>query len=108
MWSISLIVLKTIVGCLYDLIYVDDIILTGSSSSLPQYVISQLHFVFAFKQLGDLEYFLGIEFKHLSNGSLLLSQSKYIWDLLAKIVMANAKGMSTPLPGGLKLSNKIK
>ena len=63
-----------------------------------------MHYVFALKQLGDLDYFLGIEVKRCSNGSLLLSQSKYIRDLLAKVGMTDAKGIATPLQGGLKLS----
>jgi len=82
----SLLVLNTTADCLYVLIYVDDIILTGSSPSLLQAVISKLHFVFALKQLGDLDYFLGIEVKRYSNGSLLLSQSKYIVIFLLKLV----------------------
>ena len=54
--------------------------------------------------LGNLEYFLGIEVKRLTNGSLLLSQSKYVQDFLNRVGMANAKGISTPLPSGLKFS----
>lgn len=53
----------------------------------------------------DLEYFLGIKVKHLPNGSLLLCQTKYICDLLDKAEMTNVKGVSTPLQGGLELSN---
>ena len=100
----SLLVLHTTAGCIYVLIYVDDIILTSSSLSLLQTVISKLNSVFALKQPCDLDYFLGIEVKRYFNGSLLLSQSKYIRDLLAKADMIDAKGISTPLQGGLKLS----
>ena len=71
---------------------------------LLQSIISKLHVVFSLKQLGDLEYFLGIEVKHLPDGSLLLCQTKYIRDLLVKAGMTKAKGISTPLQGGLKLS----
>lgn len=69
---------------LYVLIYVDDIIVTGSSSSLIQSLISKLNVKFALKQLGQLDYFLGIEVRHQPNGSLLLTQSKYIKELLAR------------------------
>lgn len=89
---------------IYVLIYVDDIILTGSSSSLLQSIISKLSSIFALKNLGQLEYFLGIDVKRLPHGSLFLSQTKYIRDLLNRVGMSDAKGISTPLPGGLKLS----
>ena len=51
-----------------------------------------------------MDYFLGIEVKHLSNGSLLLSQAKYIYDLLEKAKMVDAKPIFTPLPSDLKLT----
>lgn len=60
------------------LVYVDDIIVTGSSASLVYKIIQQHNTVFSLKQLGTLDYFLGIEVKSLQGGSLLLSQSKYI------------------------------
>jgi histone deacetylase 1/2 len=47
----------------YLLVYVDDIIITGSSLSLVQTLVQKLDSVFSLKQLGDLEYFLGIEVK---------------------------------------------
>jgi len=65
----------------YVLIYVDDIIITGSSVSLVQRFISQLHSNFSLKELGKLDYFLGIKVKSLLDGSLVLTQSKYIRDL---------------------------
>jgi len=91
-------VFKTVSDFLYLLIYVNDIIITGSSSVLIPKLITKLHAVFALKQLGNLDYFLGIEVKHLSNGSLLLSQAKYICDLLEKAKMVDAKPILTPLP----------
>jgi histone deacetylase 1/2 len=54
----------------YLLVYVDDIIITGSSLSLVQTLVQKLDSVFSLKQLGDLEYFLGIEVKQLSEISL--------------------------------------
>lgn len=53
---------------LYVLVYVDDIIITGSSSSL----ILQPNASFALKDLGDLDYFLGIEVKRTAAGTLSL------------------------------------
>ncbi|WVZ05853.1 hypothetical protein V8G54_019199 [Vigna mungo] len=68
-----------------------------------QSVVYNLHSAFALKQFGALDYFLGIEVKHLNDGSLL-SQSKYIHILLYKARMSAAKGISTPVQRGLKLS----
>nr|GEX10193.1 copia protein [Tanacetum cinerariifolium] len=44
----------------YLLLYVDDIILTASSTSLLQKIISSLHGEFSMTDLGPLNYFLGI------------------------------------------------
>ena len=65
-------------GTLIILIYVDDIIVTGTSSNLIDCFIAQLSDNFALKDLGKLHYFLGIEVAWLADGSLHLSQTKYI------------------------------
>ena len=51
------------IGIMILLIYVDDIIITGSSSSLLHSFICVLSQQFAMKDLGKLHYFLGIEAK---------------------------------------------
>ncbi|MCH96987.1 retrovirus-related pol polyprotein from transposon TNT 1-94, partial [Trifolium medium] len=86
----------------YLLVYVDDIIITGSSTSLVQQLVNQLNSIFSLKQLGDLDY-LGIEVKHLEDGSLLLTQSKYIKDL-AKTNMFDCNPITTPMMSSCKLS----
>lgn len=58
---------------LYVLVYVDDIIITSSSSSMVQDLTQKLNIKFALKELGNLDYFLGVEVKHLSSGDLLLT-----------------------------------
>lgn len=86
------------------LVYVDDIIITGNSATFITSLIKKLNAAFSLKQLGKLDYFLGIEVTHLPNGSLLLSQTKYVSDLLAKVNMSNANGMPTPMVSSSKLS----
>jgi hypothetical protein len=44
----------------YLLLYVDDIILTASSTKLLSHIIELLHSEFAMTDLGDLHHFLGI------------------------------------------------
>lgn len=61
---------------LYALVYVDDILLTGSSTLLIHKLIGSLHVMFALKKLESPEHFLGIEIKRLASGNLLLPQSK--------------------------------
>lgn len=48
---------------IYVLVYVDDIILTCNNSLVLKSLISKLNSVFSLKDLGDLDYFLGIEVK---------------------------------------------
>ncbi|GJZ49325.1 ribonuclease H-like domain-containing protein [Tanacetum coccineum] len=63
----------------YLLLYVDDIILTASSTALLQRIITLLHSEFAMSDLGSLNYFLGISVQRSKSG-LFLSQSKFADD----------------------------
>lgn len=99
----SLFILKTVSGCLYILIYVDDIIVIGFKSSLISEFIASLSTYFPVKDLGSLHYFLGIEVTRSASG-LYLSQCKYISNLLVHINMHQSKPVSTHMPFSLKLS----
>ncbi|XP_068336480.1 uncharacterized mitochondrial protein AtMg00810-like [Pyrus communis] len=61
--------------------------------AMPFCMLSSL---FPVKDLGPLHYFLGIEVKRSSSG-ILLSQTKYILDLLSKAHMESSKPCVTPL-----------
>jgi histone deacetylase 1/2 len=80
----SLFTLHTTHQTIFLLVYVDDIIITGSSAALIQQLIHKLDSEFSIKDLGKLDYFLGIEGHHSDSGSLLLTLTKYIRDLLTK------------------------
>lgn len=80
-------------GIIYVLVYVDDLIVTGSSSSRITSFIQALNKTFSLKDLGDLHYFLGIEITRSFDG-LLMCQQKYIKDLLKRSKMADAKPIS--------------
>ncbi|MCI40315.1 retrovirus-related Pol polyprotein from transposon TNT 1-94, partial [Trifolium medium] len=75
-----------------------------SSSLVLHDLIAKLHSQFALKNLGRPDYFPGIEVRYLPSGTILLTQSKYIRDLLHRANMAEAKGITTPLVSSLKLS----
>jgi hypothetical protein len=58
---------------------------------------------FALKDLGDLHYFLGVEVTKTHDG-IILSQSKYVMDLLKKTGMNTCKPVHTPLSTSKKYS----
>lgn len=89
---------------LYSLVYVDGILITGSNSSLVKDLITKLNNTFALKQLGRPDYFLGIEVHRLPSRSILLTQSKYIHELLACANMINCHITVTPMVSTAKLS----
>jgi hypothetical protein len=65
---------------IFMLIYVDDIIVTGSSQEAIAALLCDLKQDFALKDLGDLHYFLGIEVRKDKEG-IILSQEKYARDI---------------------------
>ncbi|XP_026417442.1 uncharacterized protein LOC113312925 [Papaver somniferum] len=81
------------------LLYVDDIILTGSSESFIYHLISYLSAAFTMKDLGDLHFFLGLEATR-SIDSILLTQRKYTLELLDKEKMLECNPCSTPVAKG--------
>jgi hypothetical protein len=80
---------------LYLLLYVDDIILTGTSPSLITNLITKLQQTFELKDLGPLHYFLGLQLQYHEVG-FSVHQTKYATDLLTKFDMTNCKPSSTP------------
>lgn len=87
----------------YLLVYVDDMLVTGTNQALVNQIIHGLGTCFSIKDLGHLSYFFGIEATRTSRG-LHLMQRKYILDLLLRTKMSDAKTVATPLPSSPKLS----
>ena len=77
----SLFTLHTDHARIFVLIYVDDILVTGSDTFAITKLIRHLQSIFHVKDLGSLSYFLGVEVDRSSQG-LHLRQTKYICDLL--------------------------
>lgn len=88
----------------YVLVYVDDILITGNSSTNIHTLKHNLNKIFSLKDLGLLHYFLGIEVKYKDSGDIHLCQKKYIQDLLTRAHMDKAKPINTPMVTNLKLT----
>nr|XP_023898860.1 uncharacterized protein LOC112010737 [Quercus suber] len=72
---------------------IDDIIITNSNHLAIDDLLNPFRRDFAVKDLGELNFFLGIEvLKHLDG--VLLSQRRYIIDLLNRTNMLHAKPLS--------------
>ncbi|GKC20039.1 ribonuclease H-like domain-containing protein [Tanacetum coccineum] len=82
----------------YFLLYVDEIVLTASSSELLQ----SLHQEFAMIDLGPLNYFLGVSVTRDSLG-LFLSHQKYVVEILEKAHMLICNPSQTPVDTESKL-----
>ncbi|GKB24467.1 ribonuclease H-like domain-containing protein, partial [Tanacetum coccineum] len=86
----------------YLLLYVDDIILTTSSSTFLQRIIASLHSEFAMTDLDSLNYFLGISAQRSAFG-LFLSQSKFAEEIFERAHMQNCNSCQTPVDTESKL-----
>jgi hypothetical protein len=80
----------------YLLLYVDDIVLTASSTHLLRKVILALQREFAMKDLGELHHFLGMQVQRTADG-MVLSQRQYMLDILDRVGMAECKPCTTPV-----------
>ena len=98
----SLFIYKNQSHVLFLLVYVDDILITGSDPTLIHRIMADLNKKFALKTLGSISYFLGFEAYRDQNG-IFLSQTKYTTDLLKKANMYQAKPCSTSMCTGKKL-----
>jgi hypothetical protein len=87
----------------YLLLYVDDMVLTGSSPALLHHIVQRLHIEFFIKDLGELRFFLGIAVKRDAHG-FYLSQHRYAEDILERAGMSSYKSAMTPIDAKGKLS----
>lgn len=61
---------------MYLLVYVDDLIFTSNNEHVLTTFISHLNKEFVIKDLGDINYFLGLQVSYTADG-LFLNQFKY-------------------------------
>jgi hypothetical protein len=93
---------KTKIGIVILVVYVDDIVITGSDKEGIEILINHLNSSFLTKYLGKLRYFLGIEVAR-SKAGISLFQRKYILDILQDTGYLGSKPVATPMESNLKL-----
>ena len=92
----SLFIFSVGIGICYLLVYVDDILLTGSNSLLFKRLIQLLSLEFKLRDLGTIHYFLGIDVQSTSMG-LMLRLHKYTLDILTRAGMISCKPVDTSI-----------
>lgn len=70
-------ILKRNTGCIFLVVYVDDVLIIGNNDTVIQEIKQHMHHQFTIKDLGQVKYFLGIEVARNPRGTFL-SQRKYI------------------------------
>jgi hypothetical protein len=85
-------------------IYVDDILITGSSASTIVVVKDILHDRFSMTDMGPLHFFLGLEISQDASG-IKKFQDKYARDLLDRFHMIDYKSASTPFLSRIRLED---
>ena len=89
------------------LLYVDDMLITGSSIEEINYLKKQLSKQSTMKDLGAAKQILGMRIiRDKANGTLKLSQSEYVKKVLSRFNMNKAKPVSKPLGSHFKLSKE--
>lgn len=100
----NLYILKQGDAYLLLLVYVDDILLASNSDNLLDKVKSQLNSEFKMTDMGQPAYMLGVQIRRDQNeGTVSISQGKYIQDILKRFGMQDAHASRIPLTAGIKL-----
>ena len=85
-------------------VYVDDIILAGKMEQNLEEVKTALSTKFNIKDLGELNYFLGIKVDQKTQDSIWIGQSSHTKNLLKTLGMQDCKQVSTPVSNTSKLT----
>lgn len=101
----TLFTLNTPSGIIVLLVYVDDIIITGSDKEGIRATKEFLKSVFDIKDLGEMKYFLGIELCRSKEG-LFISQRKYALYLLKDAGVYGGRTAKMPMEDGYKVPSE--
>jgi len=97
----SLFLCKTSTGLVILLVYVDDIVITGTDSTLIGHLKQNLQASFHMKDFGSLKYFLGLEV-HTDFSGIFLNQRKYTQDLIGLAGLQDSPSVDTPMEVNVK------
>jgi hypothetical protein len=86
-------------------VYVDDLVITGSSSNDIVQFKSEMQEIFRMSDLGLLSYYLGIKV-HQNDAGITLRQAAYAEKLLECSGLQNCNPVLTPMESCLKLSKQ--
>jgi hypothetical protein len=103
----SLFIFRWGADTVYLLFYIDDIILTVSSTTLLCRTVSTLQQEFAMKDLGPLHHFLGITVERRPD-EMFLHQYTYMLDIIKRATMADCKACMTPVDLQAKLATDFR
>jgi hypothetical protein len=84
-------------------VYVDDIVMTRDDVEEIKCLKENMGRAFEVKDLGPLRYFLGIKIARSPKG-IVLSQRKYVLDLLTETGMLGCRPCSTPIDKNHQIS----
>ena len=89
-----------IVSWVDDLIIAADKVISLSNVNVKKMLMSE----FKMKDLGKLNYFIGIDF-HITQGCVKMNRNKYLGRVLERFNMSNCKPRATPCELKMNLSN---
>ena len=84
--------------------WVDDIILASSNMDMIHNMKESLSKRFKMDDRGELRWFLGIDIRRKSDGTVLMSQVRYISSILQRFGMTESRPISSPSEKALQLS----
>ena len=103
-------------GCVYyrtvgkglDIIvvYVDDLLIISPNEQTLKELKRLIRSCFEVKDLGKVNYLLGIRIQRFEDGSISMDQNQFIRNMLKEFNMENSKPVSTPLNPGQDLSKQ--
>ncbi|KAJ8764618.1 hypothetical protein K2173_006700 [Erythroxylum novogranatense] len=86
-------------------LYVDDLLVTGNNAAKIGEFKKEMMKVFEMTDLGEMNYFLGIEIKQTQN-EVFICQKKYLKEILKRFRMGECKSVNTPMNQKEKLQKE--
>lgn len=86
------------------LIYVDDLLVSGNCKQSIAELKTELATHFHMKDLGPVNYFLGLEIER-SNAGFFVSQRKYVMDLIKEFRMLGTTPLKLPMDSHVQLTS---